>query len=71
MRHNYAAMLGARAMKRISPYSLEHYLEHYDEREASPKVSVQPADRLDWRNAVCCLNLEEALFGSSYLGYVL
>jgi len=67
MRHNYAAMLGTRAMKKISPYSLEHY----DEGEASPKVSVQPADRLDWRNAVCCLNLEEVLFGSSYLGYIL
>ena len=67
MRHNYAAMLGTRAMKKISPYSLEHY----DEGEASPKVSVQPADRLDWLNAVCCLNLAEVLFGSGYLGYVL
>ena len=67
MRHNCAVMLGPRAMKRTRPYSLEHD----DESEASPKVSVQPADRLDWRNAVCCLNLEEVLFGSSYLGYVL
>ena len=67
MRHNYAAMLGTRAMKKIRLYSLEHD----DEGEASPKVSVQPADRLDWRDAVRCLNLKEALFGSSYLGYVL
>ena len=67
MRHNYAVMFGARAMQKIRPYSLEHD----DEGEASPKVSIQPADRLDWRNAVCCLNLEEAHLGSSYLGYVL
>ena len=67
MRHNYAAMLGTRTMKKIRSYALEHD----DEGEAFPKVSVQPADRLDWRNAVCCSNLEEAHFGSSYLGYVL
>jgi len=46
-------------------------LEHGDEGEASPKASVQPADRLNWRDAVCCLNLKEAHFGSSNLGYVL
>ena len=68
MRHNYAVMFGTRAMQKIRPYSLEHDDEG---GEASPKGSGQPADRLDGREAVCCLNLEEVLFGSGYLGYVL
>jgi len=42
-------MLGTRAMKKIRPYWLEHDDEGGD---ASPKGSGQPADRLDWRNAV-------------------
>jgi hypothetical protein len=51
MRHNYAVVLGTRAMKKIRPYSLEHE----EGGEASPKVSVHPADRLD---AGRCLLLE-------------
>jgi hypothetical protein len=37
MRHKCAVMFGARAMQKIRPYSLEHD----DEGEAPPKVSVQ------------------------------
>ena len=66
MRHNYAVVLGTRAMKKIRP------IRWGTRMAARLRLKFPCILPIDWtRDAVCCLNLEEVLFGSSYLGYVL